>query len=65
MAASGKLIGITSFLKGEYHGRRLEYQELKFEENWVNGKRQGPQKTFDAKGFMTVTVYRGDRPLSK
>ena len=66
--ASGKLIGTTSFVKGEYSGLRVEYQadgKLKFEENWINGKRQGPQKAFDAAGLVTVTEYRDDRPVAK
>lgn len=66
--AAGKLIGTTGFLKGEYNGLRVEYQadgKLKFEENWVNGKRQGPQKTFDAAGLATITEYRDDRPVTR
>lgn len=64
----GRRVGETDFLKGEYHGRRLEFQAsgaLKFEENWVNGKRQGPQKSFDAAGRATITEYRDDRPVTK
>ncbi len=66
--AQGRLTGTTSFLKGEYNGLRVEYQadgKLKFEELWVNGKRQGPQKAFDTAGLVTVTEYRDDRPLAK
>ena len=66
--ATGRLTGTTSFLKGDYHGPRVEYQadgKLKFEENWVNGKRQGTQKTFDAAGVVTLTEYRDDRPVTK
>jgi len=66
--AAGNLTGTTSFLKGEYNGLRVEYQadgKLKFEENWVNGQRQGPQKTFDRAGLATITEYRNDRPVAK
>lgn len=65
--ADGKLIGTTSFTHGEYNGLRVEYQAdgtLKFEEHWVNGKRQGPQKAFDTAGLATITEYRDDRPVS-
>lgn len=65
--AQGRLIGVTGFAKGEYHGVRVEYVadgKLKFEENWVNGKRQGPQKNFDAAGVATITEYRDDRPVT-
>lgn len=65
---TGKLIGTTGFLKGEYHGLRVEYQadgKLKFEESWINGKRQGWQKAFDAAGVATITEYRDDRPTGK
>lgn len=66
--AEGKLIGVTGFLKGDYDGLRVEYQadgKLKFEENWVKGKRQGPQKAFDVAGLATITDYRDDRPVTK
>lgn len=65
---AGNKIGETEFLKGDYHGRRVEFTAtgaLKFEEFWVNGKRQGPQKTFDANGVATITEYRDDRPVQK
>lgn len=65
---AGNKVGETEFLKGDYHGRRVEFfpnGKLKFEENWVNGKRQGPQKTFDAAGVATVTEFRDDRPVAK
>ncbi len=65
---AGNKLGETEFLKGEYHGRRVEFAangKLKFEETWVNGKRQGPQKAFDANGVATITEYRDDRPVTK
>lgn len=65
---AGNRLGETEFLRGDYHGRRVEFTadgKLKFEENWVSGKRQGPQKTFDAAGVPTVTEYRDDRPVAK
>lgn len=64
----GRLTGTTSFLKGEYDGLRVQYQadgKIKIQETWVNGKRQGAQKAFDAAGLVTVTEYRDDRPVSK
>ncbi|MFO0599139.1 MAG: hypothetical protein U0228_27770 [Myxococcaceae bacterium] len=65
---AGNKVGETEFLHGDYHGRRAEFTvdgKLKLEENWVNGKRQGPQKSFDAQGVPTVTEYRDDRPVTK
>ncbi len=64
---AGNLAGETEFLAGDYHGRRAEYVngKLTIEESWVNGKRQGPQKRFDATGLVTVTEYRDDRPVTK
>lgn len=64
---AGNKRGETEFLKGNYHGRRAEYGadgKLTLEENWVNGKRQGPQRTFDAAGVPTVVEYRDDRPVT-
>lgn len=64
---AGNKVGETEFLKGDYHGRRVEFAadgKLKFEENWVNGKRQGPQKTFDAAGVPTIVEFRDDRPVA-
>ena len=64
---NGNKRGETEFLKGNYHGRRVEFTaegKLTLEENWVNGRRQGPQKTFDAAGVPTVTEYRDDRPVT-
>ena len=66
--STGAQIGKTDFLKGEYHGRRVEFQgngQVKFDENWVNGKRQGPQKSVDGSGVLTLTEYRDDRPVTK
>ncbi len=64
---AGNLAGETEFLHGDYHGRRVEYSngKITIDENWVNGKRQGPQKRFDAAGVVTVTEYRDDRPVTK
>lgn len=65
---TGRKTGETEFARGEYHGRRVEFLadgKLKFEENWVNGKRQGVQKQFDANGVATLTEYRDDRPVAK
>jgi hypothetical protein len=65
---AGNKLGETEFLHGDYHGRRVEFTadgKLKFEEHWVNGKRQGVQKTFDAAGVATLTEYRDDRPVAK
>lgn len=66
--AGGNLTGTTGFRKGEYHGLRVEHDAngaLKFEEHWVNGKRQGPQKSFDTGGLATITDYRDDRPVGR
>jgi hypothetical protein len=65
---AGVKTGETEFLKGDYHGRRVEYLAngaMKFEENWVNGKRQGPQRSWSASGEVTQTEYRDDRPVTK
>lgn len=63
----GNKVSEVEFLKGEYHGRRIEFSagQVKLEENWVNGKREGAQKTFDAQGTATVVEYRADRPVAK
>jgi len=65
---AGNKLGETEFLKGDYHGRRVELTadgKMKTETFWVNGKRQGPQKAFDANGVPTITEYRDDRPVAK
>jgi len=64
---NGNKVGETEFLAGNYHGRRVEFAngKLTLEENWVNGKRQGPQSAFDANGVATITEYRDDRPVAK
>lgn len=64
---NGNKVGETEFLAGNYHGRRIEFANGKVvrDENWVNGKRQGPQTAFDAAGVATVTEYRDDRPVQK
>ena len=62
---AGQKVGETEFKKGDYHGRRVIYGangQLKAEEFWVEGKRQGPQKTFDDSGKMTVVNFLDDRP---
>lgn len=64
----GNKVGETEFLKGDYHGRRVELTvdgKLKTEQFWVNGKRQGTQKTFDANGVPTLTEFKDDRPVVK
>ncbi len=64
---NGNKRGETEFLKGNYHGRRVELTaegKLTLEENWVHGRRQGLQKTFDAAGVPTVTEYKDDRPVT-
>ena len=64
---AGNKVGETEFTRGDYNGRRVEFAngKVKIEENWVNGKRQGPQTAFDAAGLATVTEYRDDRPVTK
>ncbi len=65
---AGNKVGETEFLRGDYHGRRVEFTpagQMKLEETWVNGKRQGPQKAFDAQGVPTITEYRDDRPVTR
>lgn len=64
---AGNKVGETEFLGGNYHGRRVEFVNGKIvrSENWVNGKRQGPQTAFDAAGVATITEYRDDRPVQK
>lgn len=65
---AGVKVGETEFLRGDYHGRRVEFLsngQVKFDEHWVNGKRQGPQKSVDASGVLTLTEYRDDRPVTK
>jgi hypothetical protein len=65
---TGAKVGETEFSKGDYSGRRIGYFDngtLKFDEMWVNGKRQGAQKAFDAAGKMTVTEFVDDRPVTK
>lgn len=65
---AGVKTGETEFLKGDYHGRRVEFFDngaMRFEESWVGGKRQGPQKRWSAAGELTETEYRDDRPVTK
>jgi antitoxin component YwqK of YwqJK toxin-antitoxin module len=65
---SGVRVGETEFSGGDYSGRRIGYNDngtLKFDEVWVNGKRQGAQKSFDAAGNVTVTEFKDDRPVTK
>jgi hypothetical protein len=63
----GNKVSEVEFLKGEYHGRRVEFSagRVKLEENWVNGKREGAQTTFNEQGAATVVEYRADRPVAK
>jgi hypothetical protein len=65
---AGVRVGETEFTANDYNGRRIGYNDngtLKFDEVWVNGKRQGPQKSFDAAGNVTVTEFKDDRPVTK
>lgn len=65
---SGLKTGETDFLGGDYHGRRVQYYPggaLKFEENWVQGRRQGVQKSWSASGKLAVAEFKDDRPTSK
>jgi hypothetical protein len=55
------------FLRGDFHGRRAEFYpngQLKVDEQWVMGKRQGLQRSFDASGTMTSVEYKDDRPVT-
>ena len=63
---SGNKVGETEFANGDYHGRRLTYSSsgsLKTDEYWVNGKRQGAQKSIDAFGQLAVVQFVDDRPV--
>jgi hypothetical protein len=65
---SGLKTGETEFAKGDYNGRRVEFfptGQVKLEQTWVAGKRQGAQKAFTEAGVATVTEYRDDRPVAK
>jgi hypothetical protein len=64
--ATGTKVGETEFANGDYHGRRLVYSStgaLKADEFWVNGKRQGAQKTIDESGRLAVVQFVDDRPV--
>jgi len=64
---AGVRVGETEFKRGDYHGRRVLYfsnGQPKSEEFWVEGKRQGPQKSFDEAGKMNVVNFLDDRPAS-
>lgn len=64
---AGVKTGETEFKKGDYHGRRVSYfanGQLKTEEFWVEGKRQGPQKSFDEAGKATVVNFLDDKPTA-
>lgn len=64
---SGVMTGQTEFVRGDYHGMRVEFfpnGQKKLEENWVAGKRQGPVKSWDAKGQATVVEYKDDKPVA-
>lgn len=65
---TGFRVGETEFLRGDYHGRRVEYFRsgaLKLEENWVNGRRQGTQKSWSATGALMLAEYKDDHPALK
>ena len=64
---TGLKAGETEFKRGDYHGRRILYfdsGQVKAEEFWVEGKRQGPQRTYDASGKVTVVNYLDDKPAT-
>jgi antitoxin component YwqK of YwqJK toxin-antitoxin module len=64
---AGNPSGETSFKAGSYDGVRIELNadgSKRSEEFWVAGKRQGPQKSWDRGGTLTVTEYRDDRPTA-
>lgn len=64
---SGVKVGETEFSRGDYHGRRVSFfanGAVKAEEFWVQGKRQGAQKSFDEAGKVTVVNYLDDRPTN-
>ncbi len=64
---AGVKVGETEFKKGDYHGRRVLYfanGDVKAEEFWVEGKRQGPQKAFDESGKVSVVNFLDDRPAA-
>lgn len=63
----GLKTGETEFAKGDYHGRRVSFfptGQLKTEEHWINGQRQGLQKSFDEAGTATTVEYKNDRPVT-
>jgi hypothetical protein len=65
---NGLATGETDFLAGDYHGRRVQFYPtgaLKFEENWVKGRRMGVQKSWSATGELAVAEFRDDKPVSK
>lgn len=60
---SGRKIGEIGFQKDDYHGRRAIFAtdgKLLSEENWVEGKRQGPAMKYDPSGKATVTQFKDD-----
>jgi hypothetical protein len=64
---AGALTGETWFKAGSYDGLRVELNadgSKRLEEQWVAGKRQGPQKMWDKSGALKVVEYRDDRPVS-
>lgn len=65
--ASGRLVGVTEFKRGEYHGRRTRYSgegQVQLDERWVNGKREGQQLMLNSSGVLVSTEYRANRPVS-
>ncbi|HZH04236.1 MAG TPA: hypothetical protein VEY30_10650 [Myxococcaceae bacterium] len=64
--AAGVKTGETEFAKGDYHGTRIEFfadGHKKSETLWRVGKREGMAKVWDARGNLTSTLYRADRPV--
>ncbi len=64
---NGNKTGDTEFRGSNYHGRRMTFfanGQPKTEEFWVEGKRQGPQKSWSEAGAVTVVNYLDDRPAT-
>ncbi len=65
---TGFQYGETNFTRGDYDGvrwERLPNGQKKFEENWVMGKRQGTQKSWDAKGILTAVEFKDDHAVAQ
>lgn len=56
------------FARGDYNGKRIQFHangQVKSEETWVKGKRQGLVREFDAKGnAVSAKEYRDDRAVA-